>query len=87
MTTYAEECTRVYTWTGRAAHLMPLYEYSIPLGRALCPVLPSWPDEWRGTGSQEEYDLAASLPLCKRCGLAAADEDSRRARRLTEATP
>lgn len=24
-------------------------------------------NEWRGTGSQEEYDLAASMPKCKNC--------------------
>lgn len=24
-------------------------------------------EHWRGTGSQEEYERAAELPLCKRC--------------------
>ena len=48
---------------------------------------PGAPDEWRGTGSQAEYDLAAALPLCKRCGAYAAGEDKRRAGRLTGVMP
>lgn len=39
---------------------------------AQCGVAPAWflpggVDEWRGTGSQVEYDNAAAYPRCKRC--------------------
>jgi hypothetical protein len=72
--TYASQCTRVYTRRGKVAHLKAPFG-TIANGRTLCPVMPSWPDEWLGTGSQAEYDLAASLPLCKACGERARGED------------
>lgn len=72
---YAEQCTRVYTRAGKVAHLMSPIE-TIRNGNSLCPVLPDWPDEWRGTGSQREIELAASLPTCKRCEESAAGEDA-----------
>lgn len=39
---------------------------------ARCGAAPAWfapggADEWRGTGSQVEYETAAALPRCKRC--------------------
>lgn len=36
---------------------------------ALCGTTPAWFDSagWRGTGSQEEYEIAAQLRDCKRC--------------------
>lgn len=33
--------------------------------KAICGKYP--PNEWRGTGSQDEYDEAKRRPLCKRC--------------------
>jgi len=71
---YAEQCTRVYTRTGTRAHLMSPVQ-TIRNGSVLCPVLPEWFTEWHGTGSQDEIDRAASLPLCKRCEDQAHRED------------
>jgi hypothetical protein len=37
---------------------------------SLCGVTPSWfrpVSDWRGTGTQEEYETAEQLPRCKRC--------------------
>ncbi len=36
---------------------------------ATCGTGPVWfaPDGWYGTGTQAEYEHAASLPQCKRC--------------------
>lgn len=38
---------------------------------ALCGTSPGWfvpaADQWRGTGSQAEYDEADRLPECRRC--------------------
>ena len=71
---YAEQCTRVYTRRGRAAHLLSPVS-TIRNGRALCPVDPQWPGEWLGTGTQAEHEHAASLPLCRHCERSAKAED------------
>jgi hypothetical protein len=72
---YADQCTRVYTRTGKTAHLMSPVQ-SIRNGSVLCSrVTPEWFTEWHGTGSQNEIDRAASLPLCKRCEDQARRED------------
>lgn len=58
--------TRVYRPYARHAHL----RQDVGLGSVACdPLDRRWPDddEWRGTGSQEEYDRAAVLPLCTAC--------------------
>lgn len=34
---------------------------------AVCGMGPWLSRHWRGTGSQEEYERAAALPLCRRC--------------------
>lgn len=55
--------TRVYRPGGRLAHLRGeriACETASPQDRYD-------PDTWLGTGSQAEYDRAASLPLCLRC--------------------
>jgi len=57
--------TRVYAVHGKLAHL--LRPGDVPAsGEAFCRRLPAW-FGWRGTGSQLEYEVAASLPLCSRC--------------------
>ena len=71
---FAGQCTRVYTYRGGVAHLLSPTS-TIMGGDTLCPVAPSWPDVWRGTGSQAEHELAASLPLCKTCEKRARAED------------
>lgn len=62
------------TWTewrylrrGKHLHLV-LSGTSTHCGAA-CGAMPSWaPGEgWLGTGNQEEYERAATLPKCKRC--------------------
>jgi hypothetical protein len=72
---YAAQCTRVYTRTGRVAHLMSPVQ-SIRNGSVLCSVLPEWFTEWHGTGSQREIETAAALPVCKRCEDQAQREDA-----------
>jgi hypothetical protein len=62
----AQEYTSLYTRRGYAAHMSPPWSSS-PSRSVLCPVLPKWPHEWLGTGSQAEYELAAELPTCSRC--------------------
>lgn len=54
---------RLYLRRGSRAHL------SAPLTwrRVLCSAEPAGSDDWLGTGSQAEYDKAASLPLCRAC--------------------
>ncbi len=35
---------------------------------ALCGRMPTWfRGDWYGTGSQREYERAASLPYCRQC--------------------
>jgi len=59
--------TRVYTFTGRRAHLLHVGDGANGHGRALCGFSPAWHYEWHGTGSQAEYERAAELPTCKYC--------------------
>lgn len=75
MTAYVDQCTRVYTRTGKKAHLLrPLLSPNAHCA-ALCGTGPEWFEAWRGTGSQQEHETAASLPLCKYCEKHAAAED------------
>lgn len=55
--------TRVYRQRGTYAHLEEL----IYTAHRNAP--PSWDDDesWYGTGAQEEYEVAASMPLCPKC--------------------
>lgn len=79
-TPYAEQCTRVYTRTGKRAHLLKPLASPNTYGVALCGTGPEWSGSWRGTGSQREHEMAASLPVCKYCEkhAAAADEAARK---------
>lgn len=51
-----------YLVTGKVAHALrpPI------AGAAACGV-DGWSTEWLGTGSQDEYERAATLPRCLRC--------------------
>jgi hypothetical protein len=64
--------TRVYKRGQREAHIKELV-YS---AHARKP--DRWFDGWLGTGSQEEYDRAAAMPLCPHCfmGLQSYTEES-----------
>lgn len=81
---FADDCTRVYTRTGKKAHLLPPLTTSPNThGVALCGTGPEWFETWRGTGSQGEIELVASLPVCRYCERCAAREDEAN-RRLPE---
>lgn len=57
---------RRYTPNGKVAHLISEANWGYPYPRAAC----GWDGQatyWRGSGSQDEYDRAQALPLCKRC--------------------
>jgi len=64
---YLEECTRVYVPRGRVAHLIrPGDAAGLMLpGASLCGH--GGRCGWLGTGSQDEHEAAARLPLCSRC--------------------
>lgn len=65
---YAESLgyVMVYTRRGTVTHFA---YYSGMTGNrlALCHAHPRWPDNWFGTGNQDEIDKAEALPLCARC--------------------
>jgi hypothetical protein len=54
--------TRLYARRGSVAHLSPPWGHP---GYVLCGFEPQ--GDWRGTGSQDEYELAAELAACSRC--------------------
>lgn len=80
---FADQCTRVYTPTGKRAHLLrPDISPNLRLA-ALCGGMPR---AWHGTGTQAEYEMAASLPLCRYCERVARSEDEAAARRKAKAS-
>lgn len=68
---YADECTRAYAPRGKMAHLLPGTPQSGKYASTLCLRYPRPGASWLGTGSQDEYDKAAALPLCGKCDAAA----------------
>jgi len=56
-----DDQTFVYAPTGHVAHVMNFGQWTN------CGFTPMWPQQWRGTGSQAEYDKAKLLPLCRKC--------------------
>lgn len=58
--------TRVYRPNGKVAHLLAAGASNDYYERALCGARPHW-DQWFGTGAQDEYELAAAMPLCQKC--------------------
>lgn len=59
-----DQYERMYLRRGRRAHLISPSFYGQRV--AVCGRYP-WPEEFRGTGTQDEYDRAAALPLCSLC--------------------
>ena len=55
----SDDTSRVYTPKGKVAHLTE--QGTITLCRLW------YPDGFLGTGSQEEYETAATMPTCKTC--------------------
>lgn len=64
---YLSDCARVYLPTGKFAHLLPPGDLPSGDSPALCYRRPLRLATWAGTGSQGEYERAASLPLCSWC--------------------
>jgi hypothetical protein len=62
------ELERRYTSRrAKVAHLFDPIEHAGLVSVALCGLW-AWHEHlWRGTGSQDEYERAASLPTCKNC--------------------
>jgi hypothetical protein len=58
---------RRYTWGGRVAHVLWVGRTMQPYAAALCGRQPQLFDAWRGSGSQDEEDKAAAMPLCRIC--------------------
>jgi hypothetical protein len=57
-----------YLRCGSVVHALSLLTTTNNLAHvALCGVAPTWLDDWYGTGSQAEYERAATLRRCKRC--------------------
>lgn len=58
---------RVYTGPrGKVAHLIGGGAPGF-VSAAVCGLWAWSRSDWRGLGTQDEYDRAASLPLCKSC--------------------
>ena len=57
--------TRVYLRGGHVAHYLEAVAVNSCGGES--PFSPFLRDDWLGTGSQHEYDVAARLPLCPKC--------------------
>lgn len=68
---FADGCTRAYARHGTMAHLLEPGDQASAGSVALC----GSHAPWLGTGSQDEYEKAAALPLCGRCARKAADRD------------
>lgn len=61
-----KDLERRYTPGGKVTHLIFAPDWAYPNPAALC----GWSGQkeyWRGSGGQEEYETAASLPTCRRC--------------------
>lgn len=67
MTATATAYTLVYLPRGAVAHRLGSWASPNSYVSAACGVSPMWPDLWRGTGTQNELDKAATLPLCRKC--------------------
>lgn len=84
----AEHEAWLYLRNGRVSHAVRSSETQY--AEAWCGWGPQWPDTWRGTGDQREYERAAALPRCQRC-LAFLDRAAAAVRavaaRSTKATP
>lgn len=64
---WAVSPTRVYTGPrGKVAHIIPSSAAGY-VSAAMCGLWAWSRSDWRGTGTQDEYDRADSLPLCKNC--------------------
>lgn len=60
----SDRYNRSYTAWGNVAHLTFHSSFGVT---ALCAVSPRYGDDWFGTGTQNEYEIAAKKRLCKHC--------------------
>ena len=56
-----------YLPNGVMTHWRDVDALGVLLPESVCGIEPGDPDEWRGTGSQDERDRVAFLPRCRRC--------------------
>lgn len=56
----------LYTYKSRVAHAVN-EDHRHGNSVAVCGLGPAWFNSWYGTGSQDEYETAEKLPLCRRC--------------------
>lgn len=56
-----------YLPNGKRAHVLRLNSMSGGLDVVAACGIGAWPSDWLGTGSQTEYEQAATLPRCRRC--------------------
>jgi hypothetical protein len=61
------ERERAYLPRGKRAHLLRYGDSANGSNAALCGLSPAFGDTWRGTGTQDEYERAAELPVCVPC--------------------
>jgi hypothetical protein len=66
-----DQLVRRYTPGGQVAHLIPEWDWSNVTGGVVTALCGWWGQStyWRGSGGQDEYDQAAELPTCRKCGM------------------
>ena len=64
-----KDLIRRYTPGGKSAHLIFEPEWDHVPGGPVTALCGCWGQQtyWRGSGTQDEYDIAAELPTCRRC--------------------
>lgn len=68
MTLIKDGFTLVYLPSGaKVAHVLAPNFSPNEAAMAVCKRQPTWPDSWFGTGSQDEWEKARTLPLCVGC--------------------
>jgi hypothetical protein len=51
----------------KTAHLLGVLDSPNSVASAVCGIYPGMFGYWAGTGSQDEIEAVAEMPLCKRC--------------------
>lgn len=63
----ARSYTLVYLEGGTRTHLLDDLLSPNEPNSVLCGRTPFWPSLWLGTGTQDEYERAETLPVCAGC--------------------
>jgi hypothetical protein len=68
-----------YLPNGRTRHAIDpapaVDEDTLGLAVSVCGAYALEPDEWHGTGTQDEYERVETLPACKRCASKVGPDD------------